>query len=120
MLHGRAPPRRRVASPRVAVDVESARLEWEGAHGRFERALRDPEQAEALELELEIVLRELRRRLGAIYTLGELGRAYREADAWVREALAEHAGRSDWPRTQAMVEGAAFYAYARGAVDYDP
>jgi hypothetical protein len=104
----------------VAVDVESARLEWEDAHGRFERAIRDPQQAESLELELEIVLRELRRRVGATYTLAELDRAYREADAWVREALAEHAGRRDWPATQSMVEGAAFHAYSRGAVDYGP
>lgn len=104
----------------MAVDVESARLEWEDAHGRFERELRDPARAEALAHELEIVLRELRRRLGATYSLEELDRAYREADSWVRDALMEHATRRDWSRTQSLVEGAAFHVYSRGAVDYRP
>lgn len=120
LLHRRTPPRRRVASSRVAPDVESARLEWEDAHGRFERALRDPAQAEALDLELEIVLRELRRRLGSTYTLRELGRAYRGTDTWVRAALAEHAARRDWALRQSLVEGAAFHVYSRGAADYSP
>lgn len=104
----------------MAVDVESARLEWEDAGARFERALRDPARSDALEAELEIVLRELRRRIGATYTMRELGLAYREAEAWVRAALAEHAPESGWPSRLAIVEGAAFHSYARGAVDYDP
>lgn len=104
----------------MAADVESARLEWEEANVRFERALRDPRRAEALQAELEIVLRELRRRVGATYTLRELGLVYRDAETWVRAALAEHAPASSWPLSLAIVEGAAFHAYARGAVDYGP
>jgi alcohol dehydrogenase class IV len=104
----------------VAADVESARLEWEDASARFDRALRDPGRAEALEAELEIVLRELRRRVGATFTLRELGLAYRDAEAWVREALAEHAPTAGWPLSLSIVEGAAFHVYSRGAVDYDP
>ena len=107
-------------SGRVVADVQSARLEWEDASGRLERALRDPARAEALEVQLELVLRELRKRIGAIYTLRELGAAYRTAEPWVRDVLAEHAPARDWPVTLSMVEGAAFHAYSRGAVDYEP
>lgn len=120
MLHGPAPPHGHLASGRVAADVESARLEWEEANARFEHGLRDPRRAEALEEELEIVLRELRRRVGATYTLRELGLVYRDAEAWVRAALAEHAPTTGWPLSLSIVEGAAFHAYARGAVDYGP
>jgi alcohol dehydrogenase class IV len=102
----------------VTAELESARLEWEEAASRFEQALRDPRRAASLEAELEIVLTELRRRIGATYTLRDLGLAYRDAETWVREALAERAPGREWLRRLSLVEGAAFHAYARGALDY--
>jgi hypothetical protein len=62
---------------------------------------------------------ELRRRVGGTFTLRELVDEYARADAWVCEALAE-AAAPGWPRTLALVEGAAFHLYSRGAVDYAP
>ncbi|MCS7007643.1 MAG: hypothetical protein RMM28_09635, partial [Thermoleophilia bacterium] len=62
----------------MTAELESARLEWEEAAGRFEQALRSSGQAASLEAELEIVLSELRRRVGATYTLRDLEAAYRE------------------------------------------
>jgi hypothetical protein len=41
------------------------------------------------------------------------------ADSWARDVLSEQ-GTPGWPRTLALVEGAAFHLYARGAVDYAP
>ena len=41
------------------------------------------------------------------------------ADAWARDVLSEQAA-PDWPRTLALVEGAAFHLYSRGAVDFTP
>jgi hypothetical protein len=119
LLQRGAPPHR-LASGRVVADVQSARLEWEDANSRLEKAIRDPSRAEALEVQLELVLRELRKRVGAIYTLRELGVAYRTAEPWVQDVLAEHSPVRDWPVTLSMVEGAAFHAYSRGAVDYEP
>jgi hypothetical protein len=49
----------------------------------------------------------------------ELADEYVAADGWAREVLAEQA-TPGWPRTLALVEGAAFYLYARGALDYAP
>lgn len=116
----RGAPQHRLASGRVVADVQSARLEWEDANSRLEQALRDPLRVEALEVQLELVLRELRKRVGATYTLQELGDAYRTAEPWVRDVLAEHSPSRDWPVTLSMVEGAAFHAYSRGALDYQP
>ena len=45
---------------------------------------------------------------------------YDRAEAWVRDAVSEHAATPGWPRTLALVEDAAFHLYQRGAVDYKP
>jgi hypothetical protein len=63
---------------------------------------------------------ELRRRVGGTFTLAELAAEYARADRWVLEAVAERASVPGWPRTLAVVEGAAFHLYSRGAVDYSP
>ena len=67
--------------------------------------------------QLDTVTTELRRRVGGTFTIRELADEYVRADGWAREALAEQA-TPGWPRTLALVEGAAFHLYARGAVDY--
>lgn len=99
----------------MSADLESARLEWEHAYRDFEEVVGDP----ALQEQLGTVIAELRRRLGGTFTLRELADEYSSADIWAREALAEQ-NTPGWPRTLALVEGAAFHLYARGAVDYQP
>jgi hypothetical protein len=70
--------------------------------------------------ELEIVLDQLRRRLGQTFTLDELADTYPGAERWVQEALAEHELAAGWPARMTTVTDAAFHAYSRGAVDYRP
>jgi aryl carrier-like protein len=103
----------------MSADVESARLEWEHAHRDFAEVARDPALEQRLRVQLETITTELRRRVGGTYTLRELADQYVTADAWARAVLAEHAPPG-WPRTLSLVEGAAFFLYARGAVDYEP
>ena len=103
----------------MTADVESAKLEWEGAYRSLVEAAQDPAREDDLRLQLEAVTGELRRRLGGTFTLRELASEYIRADVWAREALAE-AEVPGWPRTLSLVEGAAFHLYARGAVDYAP
>jgi hypothetical protein len=103
----------------VAGDVASARLEWEEAHRGLADACRDPRQEAALRPQLEAVTSELRRRVGGTFTLRELVDAYAGADRWTGDALAE-LGVAGWPRTLALVEGAAFHLYSRAAVDFTP
>jgi hypothetical protein len=103
----------------VSADVESARSEWEEAYRRLLEAARDPQRAEALHRQLEVVRDELRRRVGSAYTLRELAAEYRRADAWAREAVAERAPSRGWVASLSLVEGAAFHLHARGAVDFE-
>jgi hypothetical protein len=103
----------------VTADVESARLEWEGAHRTLAEAMLESSRREHLSRQLQTVSSELRRRVGGTFTMRELVDEYARADVWVRDALAEGA-TPGWPRTLALVEGAAFHLYARGASDYAP
>lgn len=100
--------------------VEVARQEWEEATRRLESAREDERRYRDLVDLLELVLDELRKRIGQTYTLGELVTAYGEAERWAREVLEERAPTPRWPRELALVVAAAFDAYQRGAIDYEP
>jgi hypothetical protein len=104
----------------VAAGVEIARREWEEAHAALERTAVDRMRYERLLGQVEVVGAELRKRVGQTFTLRELAAAYAEADRWSRDAVAELAPAPGWPRDLAVVEGAAFHLYARGALDYEP
>jgi|SRR5918995_3808673 hypothetical protein len=103
----------------MTADLASARLEWERAYRDLVDAVRDPGHSERLRPQLDAVSAELRRRVGGTFTLRELADEYLVADGWARDVLADQAV-PNWSRTLALVEGAAFHLYARGAVDYTP
>ena len=86
---------------------------------RLRRTSPDPALAERLRSQLEAITTELRRRLGGASRSPSSADEYVRADIWARHVLSEQA-RAGWPRTLALVEGAAFHLYARGAVDYQP
>jgi hypothetical protein len=105
--------------PLVSADLESARLEWERSYRDLAEVTRDEAVEQRLEAQLVAITNELRRRLGGTFTLRELADTYAGADRWAYEALSEQS-TPEWPSTLALVEGAAFHLYARGAVDYAP
>jgi len=100
--------------------IDIARREWEDGRAALEAARDDRARYERLLVLVDVVVAELRRRIGQTFTLAELAREYVNADRWAREALADAEPPRGWPREVALVTGAAFYAYARGAVDYRP
>ena len=104
----------------MTVDVITARHDWEQGYRRLLAEARDPVSAERLHAQVNAVTAELRRRVGATYTLRQLTEAYADSDRWAREAVAEHAPTAGWARTLSLVGDAAFHLYARGAVDYTP
>jgi hypothetical protein len=104
----------------VPADVDSARRDWEDAFRRYEAELRDPVRAEWLRQQVTLLQEELRKRVGSVFTLAELAAEYRNAEVWAREAVSERAPAPGWPRTLSVVEGAAFHAFMRGALDYEP
>ena len=100
--------------------VEVARQEWEEGSRRLEAAREDGRRYRQLLELLDLVLDELRRRLGQTYTLAELADAYGESERWAREVLEERATSPSWPRDLTLVLAAAFDAYQRGAINYEP
>lgn len=100
--------------------IEVARQEWEEGSRRFEAAREDRRRYRQLLGLLDLVLGELRKRIGQRYTLEELVAVYRESERWAREVLEERAETPTWPRDLTIVLAAAFDAYQRGAVDYEP
>jgi hypothetical protein len=102
------------------VALDTVRQEWEDANRRFDEATRDLPLKPRLLEQLDVVLDELRKRVGQTFTLEDLAAAYVAADRWAAEAVEERAGTPGWPRHLADVQGAAFHVYQRGAVDYTP
>ena len=100
--------------------VEVARQEWEVGTRRLEAARDDERRYRRLLELLDLVLDELRKRIGQTYTLEELVAAYGDSERWARELLEERAPAPGWPRDLTLVLAAAFDAYERGAVDYEP
>jgi hypothetical protein len=100
--------------------LEVARQEWEEASRRLEAARDDGQRYRGLLEMLELVLDELRKRIGQTYTLAELVGFYLDSERWAREVLEERAQQPGWPRDLTLVIAAAFDAYQRGATDYEP
>jgi len=92
--------------------------EWDEGYRRLESQRDDPSRYRRLVQQVELVLDELRRRVGQTFTLAELAAAYPDAERWARAAVEERAPEPGWPRDLSLVLAAAFHAYQRGAVDY--
>jgi hypothetical protein len=104
----------------VAVDVESARRDWQDAYRRLGELGQDPRAAEGAHVQLRAVTEELRKRVGSSFTLGELAHEYLRSDTWARNAIVEGPSYPGRLSSLAVVEGAAFHLYSRGAADYVP
>lgn len=100
--------------------VAAARREWDDGNRRFAVAARDPSRADVVHRQRDIVLEELRRRVGAVFTLAELASAYDGSERWMLAVIEERAPSKGWARTVAIAGDAAFHAYSRGAQDYEP
>jgi hypothetical protein len=100
--------------------VEIARHEWGDGTRKLEAAREDPARYRQL-LELhELLLDELRRRVGQTYSLDELVAVYGQSDRWGREVLDDRATVPGWPRDLTTILAAAFDTFQRGAIDYEP
>jgi hypothetical protein len=100
--------------------LETTRHEWLEGHRRLQAAAANRARYTRLLRELDIVLEELRRRVGQTFTLDELAAAYGESDRWAQEAVAQRDPAPGWATRVATVQEAAFYLYSRGAADYRP
>ena len=102
------------------MDVELARHQWEDGSRRIEALRSDRARYSALLAQVDVVLGELRKRVGQTFTLDELAGHYDGADDWAREAIDLAEPEAPPPGEVPAVTGAAFHQYARGAADYAP
>lgn len=100
--------------------VSIARHEWEEGSRRLEAARDDSRRYGQLRDLLGLVHAEVRKRVGQTYTLEALAAAYADSERWAHDVLHERADAPGWPRDLTTVVAAAFDAYQRGAVDYEP
>lgn len=100
--------------------VEIARTEWRDGEQQLESESRSGPRYRAMIDQVDVIVGELRRRVGQTFTLADLAAAYADAERWSGEALEDAGSPPWWPRTHTVVQAAAFGRYARGAVDYQP
>jgi hypothetical protein len=96
----------------VSYGVENALFQWEDGERRVRAA--EPPVGPAAERATQVVLGELRKRLGSSYTVEELAELYAAGVDWAAD-LARTAGAGS--AAVAAVD-AAFARYARGATNF--
>jgi hypothetical protein len=104
----------------MTMDLELARQHWQDGNRRIEATRPDRRRYVDLVGGIDLVVAQLRKRVGQNFTLGELADAYDGADEWVRELLDDADPDGSGPTEPGTVADAAFHAYARGAADYRP
>jgi hypothetical protein len=104
----------------VSAAVESARREWQDAERALAEEARDRRRHALLLVQVDALTAELRKRVGATFTLDQLAEEYARAEQWSRDAVEDTDPPPGWPRTLSIVEGVAFHRYSRGAIDYAP
>ena len=87
--------------------MRTALFQWQNAERRL-RELEPGRTRQRLERQLELIVDELRRRLGSTFALEELAEFYGEGTGWADELI----GLNGW-----LVD-AAFARYAREAKNY--
>ena len=99
-----------------------ARHQWDEGARRLEAIDRDSRRYRQLHALVDAVLDELRRRVGQTFTLDQLADAYTGSEDWVRDVvIARTPPKAEAGlRDTALVQDAAFGAYARAAQDYRP
>ena len=103
----------------VSSSVELARRQWEDGNRRVAGLTRAGGYPE-IHAQIEVLVAELRRRVGGTFTLEELADEYRSAERWLYETLADDEEQPGWSATATAALDAAFHVYSRAARDYRP
>jgi hypothetical protein len=96
----------------VAYAVDNALFQWREGERRI-AGTDEPARAD-LERAVEVIVEELRRRLGSRFVLDELADLYGAGTDWATDLAARHAAGSD----AVAVADAAFARYAREASNF--
>ena len=104
----------------VSPNVELARQQWEEGYRRAQGLARDPVRYPQLMNQVEVLIDQLRRKVGSTFTLTELAATYPGAERWAYATIEERAVKPGWTRWVTTAVDAAFHLYSRGARDYAP
>lgn len=104
----------------MSAALESARSQWlEGTRRLADAARSDRAAHGRLLVQIEVLTDEIRKRIGQVFTLGELAEVYGTSERWVREVLDER-GVLVRAGDEAIAQDASFHLHARAALDYAP
>lgn len=95
---------------------ETAYTQWLDGDRRLNRA--PPAERPALERVVERIVQELRQRLGATFTSGELADLYDRGTSWCLDLAVATAPEAPYAWDQRTVADAAFARYLREATDF--
>jgi hypothetical protein len=98
------------------VTFDSSFYQWREGERRLRAA--PPERSRVLERVVEVIVAELRRRLGARFSSDELAELYGAGTAWCLQMAVETAPDDPWAWDSGVVADAAFARYLREAADY--
>jgi hypothetical protein len=104
----------------LIVDLDLARHQWQDGMRRVEGTRSDQARYSERMSQVDVLVDALRKRVGQVFTLGELAAAYDGADDWARAALDDADPDAPPVAESGTVADAAFHLYARGATDYRP
>jgi len=100
----------------VTVSFDIAVVQWREGERRMAGA--PPHERPALELVVQGIVAELRRRLGGTFTTDELTALYERGTDWCTDLAARIAPDEPWAWDARTVADAAFLSYLRDARDY--
>jgi hypothetical protein len=95
---------------------DSAIHQWRRGERRLAQA--PPERARLLGRVTDVLVAELRRRLGGRFRAEELAELYDKGTAWCLQLAMDTAPEDPWAWDSGVVVDAAFARYVREAVDY--
>jgi hypothetical protein len=90
--------------------------QWRRGQRRLEEA--PPERRPRLELVVDALVAELRRRLGGRFSADELAGLYERGTSWCLQLAMDAAPEDPWAWDSGIVVDAAFDRYLREAADY--
>jgi DNA-binding transcriptional regulator YdaS (Cro superfamily) len=95
---------------------ESAIHQWQRGERRLAQA--QAERAPLLTRVTDVLVAELRRRLGGRFSSEELAELYNQGTTWCLQLAMDTAPQHPWAWDSSIVVDAAFARYLREAVDY--
>jgi hypothetical protein len=102
----------------VSYPVDNAIYQWEDGYSRLQAISSDARLYRSVLRVIDSVRDELRRRVGATFTVGELADLYGRGTDWCLEIAAAIGPEQATGWDPQIVTDAAFYMHLRGAKDW--